>query len=374
VIVPTPTLNAHVATKQYVDESVVAGATGFIDPPPAYSDLSCTHGQWSFDSSYYYLCLSSGTWDRHAITLTGWNSPAPVPVVANNGSDTIHNGTDAFVLVTTVDAYDSVGWNCTSVPCSYDNSGAMSCTGTDCTASVSPNSCVGDITCVVTATLGEKTGSSGNIVVAYTPPGGTEWLETFNVNPGSDKTWLTMTADPDHTTGCLSGQCLAAEQGEAALTGDFNATNNLWITIPFKTTGTGPGVNSNSLIQLLDSSDAPLVSLQYRTSNILRVYTGASVTGTVLTDIRPDPVSYIVPDQQYYIKMNLIQSAVGDDDTFNAWMSTDGSTWIQMTAPAAFNWPNNNMFAKLSLLNETSFVVISDEIKITTDGVEVSNY
>ena len=56
--------------------SGVSGAAGYVSPP-TYSDSTGTAGQYSWDSSYYYICTATNTWDRFAITRANWNNPAP---------------------------------------------------------------------------------------------------------------------------------------------------------------------------------------------------------------------------------------------------------------------------------------------------------
>jgi hypothetical protein len=50
-------------------------ASGYVTPPPTYSDSPCTAGQYAVGGGYQYICTATNTWDR--VALTSWNNPAP---------------------------------------------------------------------------------------------------------------------------------------------------------------------------------------------------------------------------------------------------------------------------------------------------------
>lgn len=50
-------------------------ASGFVTPPPTYSDSPCTAGQYAAGGGYQYICTATNTWDR--IALTSWSNPTP---------------------------------------------------------------------------------------------------------------------------------------------------------------------------------------------------------------------------------------------------------------------------------------------------------
>lgn len=64
-----------------VDASGVLSVTlsgtvsGYVTPPPTYSDSPCTAGQYAAGSGYYYICTATNAWDR--IALTNWSNPTP---------------------------------------------------------------------------------------------------------------------------------------------------------------------------------------------------------------------------------------------------------------------------------------------------------
>lgn len=58
----------------------VSGAAGYV-AAPAYSDSTGTMGQYAWDSSYYYICTATNTWDRFAITRANWNNPMPTSIL-----------------------------------------------------------------------------------------------------------------------------------------------------------------------------------------------------------------------------------------------------------------------------------------------------
>lgn len=49
---------------------------------PTYSDDDCTLGEYAFDSTYFYACRATDTWDR--IAFAGWSNPTPtVPTLTS---------------------------------------------------------------------------------------------------------------------------------------------------------------------------------------------------------------------------------------------------------------------------------------------------
>lgn len=83
-----------------------SGTGGYVSTP-TYSDESCTTGQWSFDTSYIYVCEATDQWDRYAITFAGWSNPTPSASVdfywnGDHGSGTNYATVTAGSLACTI--------------------------------------------------------------------------------------------------------------------------------------------------------------------------------------------------------------------------------------------------------------------------------
>lgn len=81
--------NGASAAPSFQADATAEGA-GYVSTPPTYSDEACTAGQYALSESYRYDCISSGNWNRTA--LTDWNNPQPVTptltsrVIGTNGT------------------------------------------------------------------------------------------------------------------------------------------------------------------------------------------------------------------------------------------------------------------------------------------------
>jgi hypothetical protein len=66
-VVPQLGLSSTIAAGQIilsVDTSVVGLQVGV----PSTSSTACTQGSWATNGSFYYLCISTNTWARAALT------------------------------------------------------------------------------------------------------------------------------------------------------------------------------------------------------------------------------------------------------------------------------------------------------------------
>jgi hypothetical protein len=95
VISGTPTTNYVLkfnGTNWVPAADATSEGAGYVETPPTYSDATCTKGQYSFDSSYFYMCEATNQWDRFAVTWGSWSNPTPVTptltgrVIGTNGT------------------------------------------------------------------------------------------------------------------------------------------------------------------------------------------------------------------------------------------------------------------------------------------------
>jgi hypothetical protein len=54
--------------------STSSGGSQYIPTPPTFSDEDCTAGDYAFDTTTGYACVTSGDWNTW--TLTNWNNPS----------------------------------------------------------------------------------------------------------------------------------------------------------------------------------------------------------------------------------------------------------------------------------------------------------
>jgi hypothetical protein len=75
-----------------IEPSILGSGSGGYVATPTYSNEPCGVGDWSFDTSYTYICEATDQWDRYAVTFDSWSNPgdftAPLLDLSYNSTGT----------------------------------------------------------------------------------------------------------------------------------------------------------------------------------------------------------------------------------------------------------------------------------------------